>query len=401
MPGYREGVSTSPDPRPTRLAAVGARRPWVADLLVVAVIVVLGSLPDPGRAEGTTGWLVTVVLALPLLWRRRFPVAVFAVIAAIALAQWAADVRAFGDTALLVALYTVAATRPLRVALAAAAVLEIGVVLAIARWAPDSNEVNAFIGLSGLTTAAGVLGINVRHRRALLASLQERADRLEHERDQQGRLSAAAERSRIAREMHDIVAHNLSVMIALADGASYAVRDAPDRAEAAMQTASRTGRQALTEMRRLLGVLREDPEPEGRAPQPGIAQIDALVEQVRSAGLPVGYSVSGQPGEVAPAGLQLAAYRIVQESLTNTLKHAGPGAEAVVSLTWNADRLTVEVRDTGLAAEPAAADGGGLRGMRERAAVYDGIVEAGPGPGGGWRVRTELVYTSSPIGTPA
>jgi signal transduction histidine kinase len=168
-----------------------------------------------------------------------------------------------------------------------------------------------------------------------------------------------------------------------------------------MQTASRTGRQALTEMRRLLGVLREDPEPEGRAPQPGIAQIDALVEQVRSAGLPVGYSVSGQPAEAAPAGLQLAAYRIVQESLTNTLKHAGPGAEAVVSLGWKADRLTVEVRDTGLPADPSSTDGSGLRGMRERAAVYDGTVEAGPLPGGGWRVSTELVYIATPIGAPA
>jgi signal transduction histidine kinase len=392
-------VSTGSLPRPSRLATFGAQRPWALDVLVVVVIVALSWLPDPGRAEGTGGELLTLALALPLLWRRRWPVAVFGVIAAIALTQWAFGVRAFGDSALLVALYTIAATRPLPIAFAAAAVLEAGVVLALVRWAGD-GWLQGFLGLSGFVTAAGVLGVNVRDRRALLASLRERAARLEQERDQQGRLSAAAERSRIAREMHDIVAHNLSVMIALADGASFAVRDAPRQAEAAMRTASRTGRQALTEMRRLLGVLREDPEPDDRAPQPGLAQIDALVEQVRAAGLPVAYSVSGQPAGSPPAGLQLAAYRIVQEALTNTLKHAGPATEADVDLRWAADRLVVEVRDTGLAATPVR-EGGGLRGMRERAAVYDGVVEAGPAPGGGWQVRTELSHQPEAIEAPA
>jgi signal transduction histidine kinase len=394
-------VSTTPDPRPTRLAALGTRRPWAVDALIVLAIVGLGSLHGPDGPRGAGHWLFTVGLALPLLARRRWPVGVFAVIALIALAQWAADIRAFGDSALLVALYTVAATRPLRLTLAAAAVVEVGVVLAVLRWAADRDGINAFIALSGLTVAAAVLGINVRHRRALLASLQERADRLEYERDQQGRLSAAAERSRIAREMHDIVAHNLSVMIALADGASYAVHDAPDRAEAAMGNVSRTGRQALAEMRRLLGVLREDPASDDRAPQPGLGQIDLLVEQVRAAGLPTAYTVAGSPHEPPPAGLQLAAYRIVQEALTNTLKHAGPGAEATVSLTWEGDRLAVEVRDSGLLADAPAVDGGGLRGMRERAAVYDGTVEAGPQPGGGWRVRTVLAHVSAPVATEA
>jgi signal transduction histidine kinase len=394
-------VSTSPDPRPTRLAALGARRPWAVDALLVAVIVGLGALHGPDGEQGAGHWLVSVALALPLLVRRRWPVGVFAVIAVTALAQWAADIRAFGDSALLVALYTVAVTRPLRLTVAAAAVVEVGVVLAVLRWAGDRDGINAFIALSGLTVAATVLGTNVRHRRALLASLQERAERLEHERDQQGRLSAAAERSRIAREMHDIVAHNLSVMIALADGASYAVHDAPDRAEAAMESVSRTGRQALTEMRRLLGVLREGPAPDDRAPQPGLGQIDLLVEQVRAAGLPTAYTVAGTPSETPPAGLQLAAYRIVQEALTNTLKHAGPGAEATVSLAWEDDRLAVEVRDSGLLADARAVDGAGLRGMRERAAVYDGTVEAGPAPDRGWRVRTVLAQTPAPVATEA
>jgi signal transduction histidine kinase len=384
-------VSTSPNPRITRLSAWNAQRPWVLDGAIVAAIVALGSLRGPDGGESTAGWAFTVALALPLLGRRRWPVGVFAVIAVIAVGQWAADVRAFGDSALLVALYTVAATQPLRTTLAAAAVIELGIALAVARWAPDSSPVDGFVALSGLATAAAVLGVNVQRRHALMASLRERAERLEAERDQQGRLAAAAERSRIAREMHDIVAHNLSVMIALADGASFAVRDAPDDAEVAMRSASRTGRQALTEMRRLLGILRDDGEAE-RTPQPGIAQLEALVEQVRAAGVPTTLTVTGAPSEQAAAGLQLAAYRIVQEALTNTLKHAGPGVEAAVSLRWTDDRLALEISNTGLGTVAPAPEGGGLRGMRERAAVYEGAVDAGPVGDGGWRVAVELVH---------
>ena len=365
-------VSTSPDPRSHRLARLGASRPWLLDIAIVAAIVAIGTLGGPHRHGDLDGRLFTVALALPLLVRRRYPVGVFAVISAIALVQWLADVRSFGDSALLVALYTVAATQPLRTTLVAAGVVETGVALATARWAgPHWQE--AFVGLSGMATAAAVLGINVRHRRAALTLLQERAARLEYERDQRGRLAAAAERSRIAREMHDIVAHNLSVIIALADGASFAVHDAPDRAEVAMQTASRTGRQALNEMRRLLGVLREEQSPRELAPQPGIDEIDQLIEQVRSAGLPVQHDVAGLAPEPLPAGLQLAAYRIVQEALTNTLKHAGRARSARVALTFEADGVQIEVTDSGPERWPAATEGGGTarhagarRGLRRR-----------------------------------
>ncbi|HWH10692.1 MAG TPA: histidine kinase [Solirubrobacteraceae bacterium] len=389
-------MTTSPKVRPAThaiLADLGSRLAWAIDAVIVAAIVAGGLVRGPNQG-GPHGWLWSIGLAVPLLARRRWPVGVFGVIAALALVQWTADQRSFGDAALLFALYTVAASQPLVVTAAAAAVLEAGIGLAVARWAGQA-QLDAFIALSALATAAGAIGINARHRRALVASLHDRATRLEHERDQQGRLSAAAERSRIAREMHDIVAHNLSVMIALADGASYAVHSEPDRAEAAMRTASRTGRQALTEMRRLLGILRDEPVDEGLSPQPGLPQVDALVEQVRSAGLPVSYARSDTPPGEVPAGLELAAYRIVQEALTNTLKHAGAGAAAVVSLVWARDRLCIEVRDTGRPTEPAAAEGGGLRGMRERAAVYDGTLDAGPSESGGWRVRAELVVAGA------
>jgi signal transduction histidine kinase len=391
-------VSTGPDPRAPRASPLVAIPAWMTDVATVGLIAAIGALQS-SRGGDVAGGLFTVGLALPLLLRRRYPVGAFAAIAAIALVQWFAGVHAFGDAALLVALYTVAANRPPRELIAVAVVLEVGIVLASARWGGDRG-VSVLVGLSGMATAAGVLGVNVRHRRELLASLRERAARLEHERDQQGRLSAAAERSRIAREMHDIVAHNLSVIIALADGASFAVRDTPDRAESAMQSVSRTGRQALTEMRRLLGVLRADGVGE-LAPQPGLGEIDALVEQVREAGLPVRYEVAGDSGAPVPPGLALAAYRIVQEALTNTLKHAGPGAGAQVRLAFFADAVDIEITDSGAGRAEPGTEGGGLRGMRERAAVYDGIVQAGPREEGGWRVATRLAHAGAEAATGA
>jgi signal transduction histidine kinase len=154
-------------------------------------------------------------------------------------------------------------------------------------------------------------------------------------------------------------------------------------------------------MRRLLGVLREGADPGELAPQPGLDQIDALIEQVRAAGLPVSHVQAGAPTDPVPPGLQLAAYRIVQEALTNTLKHAGTGAEAVVALAWEPNRLRVDVWDSGAAGAAAPIEGGGLRGMRERAAVYDGVVEVGPSVDGGWRVRTELLLADAAAETSA
>jgi signal transduction histidine kinase len=392
------GVRERADHRLPRLARLSERRHRLLDLGIVALVLIFSLAPDRLRGHTTADALFDLALALPLLWRRRAPVAVFGVIAAVALVQWFAGVRAFGDCALLVALYTVAVTQPLPTTLVASGVLEAGIVMAALRWTGGiEGTVKAIVALTGMATAAGVLGTNVRHRRELLASLHERATRLERERDQQGRLSAAAERARIAREMHDIVAHNLSVMIALADGASFHVRDAPERAEAALGRAAQTGREALAEMRRLLGVLREEPVPGAREPQPGIEQLDALVEQIRAAGVPVAYEVAGSPGRVE-RGLQLAVYRIVQEALTNTLKHAGAGAGARVRVAWDGETVDIDVRDTGTAPAVPGVEGGGLRGMRERAAVYGGVVQAGPAEPGGWRVWTRLTIPAAAAG---
>ena len=352
-------------------------RPWLADVAIVAAIGAIGVVvgfvavaPDtPFRGASA---IFSIVLALPLLLRRRHPWPVFATISVLVIVQWASDVRTFGYAALFVALFGLASTQPLRRALTAAAVLEVGVVMAVARWS-QGNWLLLLVGFSGFVTAAVALGINQRHRRALLASLRDWAARLERE--------------RIAREMHDIVAHNLSVMIALADGATFAIRDAPDRAEVAMRKSSTVGRHALTEMRRLLGVLREDGPPSTLAPQPGIAEIERVIEQVRAAGLPVHYDVDGRASDSVPDGVQLAAFRIVQEALINTLKHAGAGTDTQVRLKIADGTLLIEVADAGAGTIIIAThEGGGLRGMRERAAVYDGTVQAGPRRDGGWQV---------------
>jgi signal transduction histidine kinase len=344
------------------------RHPLLADLLLTLVLLTLGVVSAPSTVRLYAG-----ALTLPLIWRRRAPFAVFCVIAAAAFGQWLADVNVFSDIALLVAIYTVAAQAPRWQLIAACATLELGIVLAVTRWA-DHSYVPALVLLTGMATAAVVLGLNVRARREHLLTLEERA--------------TAAERARIAREMHDIVAHNLSVMIALADGATYMAAQDPERSARAMAQVSQTGRGALGEMRRLLGVLRDD-ESLALTPQPGLGELEPLLESVRAAGLQARLETSGAPVPLG-AGAELTVYRLVQEALTNTLKHAGTDAHATVRLLYDATGVEVEVTDDGPGRARVTAGGQGLSGMRERAAVYGGELEAGPAPGGGWRVRTHL-----------
>ncbi|MGW6687527.1 DUF7134 domain-containing protein [Streptomyces sp. NPDC054961] len=245
---------------------------------------------------------------------------------------------------------------------------------------------------------AWVLGDSLRTRRAYYAQLVERNQRLEKERAAQAQVAVAAERARIARELHDVVAHNVSVMVVQADGAAYVMDAAPEQAKEALQTISGTGRLALAEMRRLLGVLRtgEPQESEDYVPQPDVEQIDVLVEQVRAAGLAVDFAVEGTP-RALPSGLELTAYRIVQEALTNTRKHAGPDAKASVRLVYFDDGLGLLVEDDGRGAahelyQDGGADGAGhgLIGMRERIGMVGGTLDAGPRPGGGFRISALL-----------
>jgi signal transduction histidine kinase len=380
-----------------RLRAWLVRHALTADvLLTVALVAVIGGLWGHKAAPHVVALAIVVEAAAlaPLMVRRRFPLPVFGWLFAIGLTQLWLGRAVLADAAVLIALYTVAAHCPRRQALICAGLVEVGAAGAALHLANRDLEsvLAALVFLTGLVTAAFVLGVNMRTRRAYLASLEDRAVRAERERDQQSQLAAAAERTRIAREMHDIVAHNLSVMIALADGAAFAAQRDPDAAAAAAKQVSDTGRVALTEMQRLVGVLRGG-EQTGQAgpftPQPGIDQIEELVTQVRGAGLPTTLTVSGLPFAVPPTA-QLAVYRVVQESLTNILKHAKDPTGARVILNYAEPTIILRVTDDGGGAPEARSGGHGLTGMRERAAVFGGWVQAGPRPVGGWQVRALL-----------
>ncbi|WP_375502109.1 sensor histidine kinase [uncultured Jatrophihabitans sp.] len=365
-------------------------RPLLVDAGIAGVTALLTVLVDvlgpDYRTTGAAFW--DVALAAPLVLRRRMPAVAASLIGAICLAQWAVGTLASGDAAVLVMLFSLGAWEVRRWLLGVAVlVAEIGVVLAVTRWAPPSHAWLSALMITGTVTAAWVLGVYVRTRRAYLASMIERAETAERERDTRASIAVGAERARMAREMHDIIAHSLSVMITLNDAAAAVATT--DTVRDTVGQASEVGRQALAEMQRMLGVLRSGP-PE-LAPQPGIAQLSDLVAIVRSAGLSVELSVTGELTDLAPTA-QLAVYRIAQESLTNVLKHAHNVSRVTVQITNRAGHVTVHVRNDG--DEPAAPAttpvGHGLAGMRERAGLYDGRFEAGCAPGGGWLVRADL-----------
>ncbi|MEU5401208.1 sensor histidine kinase [Streptomyces sp. NPDC005963] len=348
--------------------------------------------------------LLGAALSLVLALRRRRPEQMLVVAAGTGVAQLILDVPVnLADFAMLVIIYTVAAHDrsrwASRLALAGGLVAS---PLAQLRWpspeATTTQQVFLVIFLAVPFALAWVLGDSIRTRRAYFAELEERATRLEREREAQAKVAVAAERARIARELHDVVAHNVSVMVVQADGAAYVLDAAPDQAKQALETISTTGRQALAEMRRLLGVLRtgDDPESGEYVPQPDVQQIEDLVEQVRRAGLTVDFRIEGTPRPL-PSGVELTAYRIVQEALTNTRKHAGPEVGASVRLVYFDDGLGLLVEDDGRGSahelyEDGGADGQGhgLIGMRERIGMVGGTLDAGPRPGGGFRISALL-----------
>jgi signal transduction histidine kinase len=379
----------------TRPMSWARRHPYAVDgLLAALVVLVIGHLGMTRHAAA--GYAIALVMGGALIVRRRWPIGAFVVIACAGGLQFALDVpvQAF-DVALVVALYTVASNRSRRDALVALAVVEVGVLTAGLWWSNEPGR--AIFGPAVLALAAVLLGNSVRLRRAYLDELEERAARLELERDQQAQISAAAERSRIARELHDVVAHSLSVMVAQADGASYAIDSDLAKAKGAILSVAQTGRDALNEMRRLLGVLRESDAGSGVAPQPGVEQLGELIDSVERAGLPVRLKLTGSPRPL-PRGMELTAYRIVQEALTNTLKHAGDDPRAWVTIDYGDGAVELVVEDDGAGAgalvgapgDESAGPGQGLVGMRERAAVYGGSVVTGARPGGGFRVVARL-----------
>ncbi|ATE58552.1 MULTISPECIES: sensor histidine kinase [Actinosynnema] len=381
---------------------------FMFDLLTLAAAGLPRQVPAEDAGVVTSGvsgaaWLTVLVLMIgPLPVRRRYPRTTSALIL---LGAW---VQLFthgavddpgglplrpADMALAVALYTMVVFVGRRPSLLYLAALSVGSVLwAVTAMGGPAGVMMLFV-IAPVFGFSWALGEFVGARRAYHSELEQRLRLLELERGQQARIAVGEERSRIARELHDVVAHAVSVMVVQADGAGYAIRTQPELAEAAVRTISDTGRQALAELRRLLGVLRsEDGSGAQWAPQPGAGDLRELAEALRASGLPVTLVVSGDLG-VLPAGLGLGVYRIVQEALTNTLKHAGSGASAVVRVDCGPERVLVEVVDDGFGTPHDLVElsgGNGLIGMRERAGVLGGRLEAGPNPGGGWRVRVDL-----------
>ncbi|MFD3440747.1 sensor histidine kinase [Streptomyces sp. NPDC058685] len=357
-----------------------------------------------GVGDKWTAALVVLLLSLVVALRRRMPEKMLVLTAALGVAQLALDIEVNpADFAMLVIIYTVAAhdRSPWASRLALVGGLS-AATLAQLRWPMEETgtwgKVFFTVVLSVPFALAWVLGDSIRTRRAYFDQLEERATRLEKEREAQSKVAVAAERARIARELHDVVAHNVSVMVVQADGAAYVLDAAPDQAKQALETISTTGRQALAEMRRLLGVLRTGDAPESGeyVPQPDVQQIEDLVEQVRHSGLTVDFKIEGTARQL-PSGVELTAYRIVQEALTNTRKHGGPEAGASVRLVYFDDGLGLLVEDDGRGSahelyEDGGADGRGhgLIGMRERVGMVGGTLDAGPRPGGGFRISALL-----------
>ena len=411
--------------------------PWIALGPMVA--------PDPQGRQTAVSLLAGAGMVLPWAVRRVRPVASAAVVTAAAVLHLLAGPE-FSMSLLMVPLtvYNLAANAPRSISVAGLLTgLAGGVANGVKVWlfpaqfvTPDGLTVRSpaeplamvimAIGCGLMVLTAWAFGDVVRNRRLAVRALEDRAHRLEVQSRQERELAAADERSHIAREMHDIVAHSLQVVISQADGARYAAAAKPALAVTALETIGQTGRSALADMRQLLGVLRETGEtvagvpgvtdddarrpaadaspdgrgtrlPPGRRPQPRLADLPALVETMRLSGLEVSLLETGTPRRALPAGGELAAYRIVQEALTNTLRHGGPDADAFVTLAWTARGLDLQIDDDGCgaAADPATRGSGqGLRGAAERAALFGGTLESGPRVGAGYRVSAHLPYSA-------
>jgi signal transduction histidine kinase len=346
---------------------------------------------------------IMLVQTLPLAWRRRAPLLVLATVAAADFVNLLAGFRpTLAELGIYVALYTVAAHCSLRRSLLAGLAYAFSAMLYGIVYSGRYCYVTwqDWLTSYALLAAAWTLGEGQRRRRSNTASLEALNAQLQRERDLKARWAVAEERARIARELHDVVAHSVSVMVVQAGAARRQLDGDPGQARQALGSIESTGRQALAEMRRLLGVLRRDGDDGAAgngagelAPQPGLGDLDTLVSGAQEAGLEVALEVEGMPRPLA-AGVDLSAYRIVQEALTNCIKHAGP-ARATVRLCFGRDELELQVSDDGRGVvgwyDPDREDGGhGLIGMRERVAVFGGNLEVGPRPGGGFRVDARL-----------
>ena len=345
--------------------------------------------------------VLSVLLIGPLPFRHRHPFATFGAVATIAGVQLVAAIPLAADLSVLVALYSVAAAHPLRKALPAIGVAEVGSVLAAWRLPHPPQVEDAIVVITAFVLAAAMTGAYVGGRRRAIADLVARNDQLRRDRETHVRLATAEERNRIARDMHDVIAHSIAVMITLASAAERKVRGEPDRAEEALVHLAETGRTALNEARQLVGTLGADAQT-ANPPRPSVGDLSDLVQLVTAAGLPTSLNLTGPIDEIPPR-LGVAIYRIVQESLTNALKHAVNPSQVSVTVTIGHADVLITVRDDGDATEITSSvvlspGGRGLTGMRERAESVGGTIAAGADGSGGWTVAATLpLPTSLPL----
>jgi signal transduction histidine kinase len=372
------------------LARLVGLRPPLADVLLAAGVLVVAQVEtwmDTSFQPKLPLALLAVLITMPLAWRRRAP---FAALLVMGVAAWLLSAGPVGDAAytfiaVVVAVFSVGAyAEPRRSVLGCVLVLGtlwIGALIDNARH-PGLRGPSDVVFVSVVFGGAWLLGRALRGRGQRTAELEQRAAQLEADQQAQARAAVAAERARIARELHDVIAHSVSVMVIQAGAAEQLLEETPERARGPLEAVQDTGRQTIVELRRLLGILRDEGQELSLAPQPGLAGLELLVEEIRQAGLPVQLRVEGQP-EQLPPGVDLAAYRIVQEALTNTLRHAGP-AHAEVLVRYQEHAVELEVLDDG--GGPVQRDGAGggrghgLVGMRERVALYGGTLEAARAP---------------------
>ncbi|MER6011631.1 sensor histidine kinase [Streptomyces bluensis] len=381
--------------------------PWihtVYDVALAVLVVYLTSSYDQGF-DPVIGW----AMALVLLFRRHRPMMVMWLVTVLALLQYPlATVPTTYDAALLIAMVSVVThARSMRDAYTAGGIVLLGVVMAFGGFFPggDSGEsLGDIVAIGGVCAAVWLTAMVLRTRRLYVASLEARAATAEREREHLVRLAAAEERAEIARELHDVVAHSLAVMILQADGAGYALKSDPDKAGSALKAIADTGRDALEDMHRIVRVLRggrasgqgEAADADADRRRVSLEDLETVAERARAAGLRVALEIEGERGGLSTAD-ELTVLRIVQESLTNVLRHAGPGAEVTITLRCGKDVVLLRVVDDGggrlAGTQPAVervSGGNGLVGMRERVEVSGGSFTAGPRLGAGWQVDAEL-----------
>jgi signal transduction histidine kinase len=369
-----------------------------AAIVLAAVGGVLELVLDNDREDAptTSFWLtvpVELLLILPLLARRRAPfgapVSILLVAAAASFQDGNLVPFTFAAFLSILSVFFLLGSLPQWRQSVAGLAIGLACAFVVTRNDPGAG-VDDWTFIPIVFSTAWLTGFLINRRLEEARQAEERVERLEHEREESARRAVDEERQRIARELHDVVAHSVSVMTVQAGGVRRLLQPQQEREREALMQIEETGRQALAEMRRLLGILRQPTEQPTLKPQPGMGSLGDLIKQVREAGLPVEYRVQGDP-VVLPPGVDLSAYRIVQEALTNALKHAGP-ARAKVAVRYGADALELEIENDGAANGHGDGTGHGQVGMQERVALYGGKLESGPRAGGGYAVRARLPF---------